>query len=154
MVRHRRRRERRHNGNFLAEALETRFLLTAAPLATRTQLLTDIDTVGSGIPSSPLPVTSLTNVNGTLYFAANDLDHGIELWKSDGTPGGTVMVKDINPGTAGSGIIDITAVGNKAYFFANDGTHGDQVWVSDGTPGGTVQLTNISFASSKGEADV
>src|SRR5687767_9483847 len=38
------------------------------------------------------------NVNGTIYFEANDGVHGIELWKSDGTSVGTVMVKDINPG--------------------------------------------------------
>ena len=37
---------------------------------------------------------NLTNVNGTLYFAADDGTHGSELWKSDGTAAGTVMVKD------------------------------------------------------------
>src|SRR5262245_5965790 len=39
----------------------------------------------------------LTDVNGELYFAANDGVHGVELWKSDGTPGNTLMVADINP---------------------------------------------------------
>ncbi|MCB0845086.1 MAG: hypothetical protein KDE26_17680, partial [Bacteroidetes bacterium] len=38
----------------------------------------------------------LTNVNGTLFFQANDGGNGEELWKSDGTYDGTVMVKDIN----------------------------------------------------------
>ncbi|NIP52547.1 MAG: hypothetical protein GWN61_15505, partial [candidate division Zixibacteria bacterium] len=42
--------------------------------------------------------SSLINVNGTLFFAASDGIHGYELWKSDGTAAGTVMVKDINPG--------------------------------------------------------
>src|SRR5262249_25534352 len=37
----------------------------------------------------------LTAVNGTLFFTANDGVHGQELWKSDGTAAGTVMVKDV-----------------------------------------------------------
>ena len=46
----------------------------------------------------------LTNVNGTLFFVAADWTYGPqtmyghELWKSDGTEAGTVMVADINPG--------------------------------------------------------
>ncbi len=40
---------------------------------------------------------SLTEVNGTLFFTADDGMNGSELWKSDGTEAGTVMVKDINP---------------------------------------------------------
>ena len=34
-----------------------------------------------------------------LFFAAEDNEHGKELWKSDGTEAGTVMVKDIYPKT-------------------------------------------------------
>ena len=37
---------------------------------------------------------SLTDVEGTLFFGATDRTHGDELWKSDGTEAGTVMVKD------------------------------------------------------------
>ena len=48
--------------------------------------------------SSP---SNLTDVNGTLFFAADDGTHGDELWKSDGTAAGTVLVKDINPGSYG-----------------------------------------------------
>ena len=38
----------------------------------------------------------LIEVDGTLFFSAGDPDHGIELWKSDGTTAGTVLVRDIS----------------------------------------------------------
>ena len=42
------------------------------------------------------PYTIATN--NTLFFVTNDTTHGTELWKSDGTEEGTVMVKDIYTG--------------------------------------------------------
>src|SRR5690242_1431648 len=39
--------------------------------------------------------SGLTDVAGTLFFAAEDRRHGSELWRSDGTRRGTRMVKDI-----------------------------------------------------------
>jgi ELWxxDGT repeat protein len=39
--------------------------------------------------------SGLTDVAGTLFFAADDGTHGQELWKSDGTKSGTVQVRDI-----------------------------------------------------------
>ena len=59
---------------------------------------------------------SLTAVGGTLFFTADDGSHGYELWKSDGTAAGTVLVKDINPGTSGSDPDDLTAVGGTLFF--------------------------------------
>ncbi len=44
----------------------------------------------------------LTNLNGPIFFQANDGVHGWELWKSDGTEAGTQMVKDINTGAGNS----------------------------------------------------
>jgi len=79
----------------------------------------------------------LTDVGGTLYFNTDDGTHGQELWKSDGTRAGTVMVKDIRPGTEdsfGEGAFDwFTNVGGTLFFVANDGTHGSELWRSDGT---------------------
>ena len=54
---------------------------------------------GSGAEQSP---HHLTAVGNTLYFSAYDGTNGSELWKSDGTASGTVMVKDINNGSGGS----------------------------------------------------
>ena len=87
--------------------------------------------------------TNLTNVNGTLFFTANDGTTGDELWKSDGTAAGTVLVKDINPGTGGSSPVYLTNVNGTLFFAANDGTHGIELWKSDGTAAGTVLVKDI-----------
>jgi ELWxxDGT repeat protein len=62
----------------------------------------------------------LANVNGTLFFAASDDTHGTELWKSDGTPKGTVLVKDIVVGTSSSQARGLVEVNGALYFLAND----------------------------------
>ncbi len=87
----------------------------------------------------------LTNVNGTLFFAANDGTSGLELWKSDGTATGTVLVKDINPGPGSSIGFEAGAadVNGTLFFDANDGTNGAELWKSDGTAAGTVMVKDI-----------
>src|SRR5690606_24856434 len=40
----------------------------------------------------------LTNVNGQLFFVANDGNYGFEPWLSDGTTSGTRLAEDITPG--------------------------------------------------------
>lgn len=86
----------------------------------------------------------LTNVNGTLFFTTGiDYSDGVELWKSDGTMTGTMMVKDIYQGPNGSEPLQLTSLNGKLYFSANDGT-GIHVWVSDGTEAGTQPLINNS----------
>ncbi|GBF00439.1 hyalin, partial [Microcystis aeruginosa NIES-298] len=51
-------------------------------------------------------------MGNTLFFTANDGVNGYELWKSDGTAAGTVLVKDINPGGSWSFPENLTAVGS------------------------------------------
>ena len=71
------------------------------PITGSASMLKDISTA-AGASSNP---ANFTNVNGTLFFTATDgasPNHGIELWRSDGTPNGTVMVKDISTAAGAS----------------------------------------------------
>lgn len=77
------------------------------------------------------------------YFQATDQEHGEELWVSDGTPAGTRMVKDINPGLATSNIQYITRFNDRVVFSADDGEYGHELWISDGTEEGTYMVKDI-----------
>jgi ELWxxDGT repeat protein len=83
-------------------------------------------------------------VNSTVFFTAIDGpatagggDHGVELWKSDGTETGTVLVKDIWSGPTTSNPFGLTAMSGALFFSADDGVHGVELWKSDGTDTGT-----------------
>ncbi|MCC7334833.1 MAG: DUF11 domain-containing protein [Pirellulaceae bacterium] len=89
------------------------------------------------------------DVSGTLFFVADELTHGQELWKSDGTEAGTVLVKDIYPGRESSSIQALTASNGRLYFLANDGVHGNELWTSDGTEAGTVLVKDIHPSGSQ-----
>ena len=92
--------------------------------------------------------------NGEYYFTATTTNLGKELWKTDGTPEGTVLVMDINPGSESSSpdaFMVAGADGNeKLYFAADDGTHGKELWVTDGT---TTELVLDLFQSANGQAE-
>jgi ELWxxDGT repeat protein len=61
--------------------------------------------------------TSFFSSGAILYFNANDGTHGTELWKTDGSNIGTVMIKDINPGVDSSNCSDFTTLGSNIIFY-------------------------------------
>jgi len=77
---------------------------------------------------------------------ADDGTSGEELWISDGTPEGTLLLKDIEAGTESSypGLMSGFATMNgKVYFGAFDSVHGYELWESDGTTAGTQLVADV-----------
>ncbi len=112
-----------------------------------TVLVKDVNPVPFVTSAGP---KNLVNVDGTLYFAANSDDtDGAELWKSDGTTAGTVMVKDIKSELL-TPVYNFTAVGNRLFFTFNDGVNGKELWTSDGTNAGTVMVKDINPGAGSG----
>ena len=63
------------------------------------------DILPGGLDSYP---RVLADVDGTLFFAAYDGPVGTELWKSDGTEAGTVVVVLVTMG--GAMVVDVVVV--------------------------------------------
>ncbi|RYY47590.1 MAG: T9SS type A sorting domain-containing protein [Chitinophagaceae bacterium] len=110
-----------------------------------TFLLKDIYPGSTGSDNPGFGSFYLTDVNGVVFFTARDnTANGFELWKTDGTPGGTVMVRNIHTtANSSSNPIGFTALGSTVYFTADNGTNGVELWKSDGTTAGTVIVRDI-----------
>ena len=114
------------------ELLEDRRLLALDP-----QLVADVNPTFDGPGSEP---DELVDVNGVVYFRASTLSTGNELWKSDGTADGTVLVRDIRVGSGDSFPNQLTNVNGTLFFTANH-AKAAQLWKSDGTEAGTEVVT-------------
>jgi ELWxxDGT repeat protein len=108
-----------------------------------TGLLVDLDpsppgSAGSG-PGSFVEVSG-----GSVLFQADEGFNGRELWKTDGTTAGTVLVKDITPGSASTTFGPMAAFRNGVVFTMAFPATDREPWISDGTAAGTMQLKDIS----------
>ena len=102
----------------------------------------------SDYPANGLENAIITHMNldNMILFTASDNLHGNELWVTDGSEDGTMLLSDINPGPSHSNVKFYLEFENKIYFTADDGTHGQELWVTDGTELGThmVKETNLN----------
>ena len=135
-----------------------------------TQLLKDINP-GSYSDSAHSFPRNFTELNGKLYFTADDGETGKELWVTDGTTKGTQLLKDVYPGSTYyprsyrhydgvpenySGFYNVNdsdprnfiKFDGKLYFTAKsskDGKEiGNELWVTDGTTEGTQLFKDIN----------
>lgn len=115
-----------------------------------TTLIADIVS-GSG-SSNPAEITPImiSNVQNVM-FTATTASQGTELWRSNGSPFGTVIVKDILPGSVSSNPHNLQAgisvPVNVVYFAATTTAEGTELWKSDGTLGGTQLILDIVAGS-------
>lgn len=133
---HRQLMKYRNRRNLGLEYLESRQLLTVVP-----ELIADIRT---GQQDAKVGY-DMRAFNGALYFSADDGIRGSELWKTDGTAAGTVLLKDINVGSDR----DSSSPGwfteyAGALVFSAVGADGDELWKTDGTADGTVMIRDIN----------
>jgi ELWxxDGT repeat protein len=95
---------------------------------------------------APGPASSLSwnakiiECAGQVYFSGYD-GATTNLWKTDGTPAGTVLVKGPLPQADDSG--PMVALGTKVVFSGYDPSSGWELWITDGTSAGTTLITDL-----------
>ncbi len=89
-------------------------------------MVKDINVQNGSPGSGPQDMARLGNV---VLFTAKDT-HGWELWKTDGTLTGTMLLKDIWPGPDSSYPVGLRVVGNKVLFAASTFDQGQEFVLS------------------------
>ncbi len=112
---------RRRQRSLAFQHLEPKRLLSVTPPA-------DIyDQPGSSWPADVFVA------GDTAYFTAYDDEFGRELWRTDGSEGGTVRLGDFTPGAESSNVTSLTSVGDRVYFVSQAssqwGASGTTLWV-------------------------
>jgi ELWxxDGT repeat protein len=107
------------------------------------------DQVSGSVGSFP---AELTEHRGALYFFAFTSPFTTPqkrgLWRSDGTPEGTVLLAEfpvhVSGGTGCDGEpASLTSTGALLFFVVDDGVHGRELWKSDGTAAGTALVKDV-----------
>src|SRR5262245_21262695 len=118
---------------YLAAALLAALLPGAARALPRPFLVRDINTqpvIFSGNPRQ------FAVAGGAVWFVA-DAPEGMGLWKTNGMPAGTVLVRSMLI------VGNLVGVGERLFFVGWDPDSGPELWTSDGTAFGTVLVRDI-----------
>lgn len=132
-----------------------------SPSSSTLYSLWSLDQTGTATEVKDLP--DHTNFNSDMLWAAGARlfftwatdTYADELWTSNGTTAGTVLVEQLHPGHSGSFISGVnTAIGNTTYFLAQSRDDYSVVGLfkSDGTPAGTLPVYTDSGDGDLGEA--
>jgi trimeric autotransporter adhesin len=113
---------------------------------TNTRQLKDINkTTTTGSYAGAYYGAVAPTTNGIL-FLANQKNYGSELYQSDGTAGGTNMVRDIYPGESGSFPRNLVQKNGYTYFSAQGPADSNvirnNIYRTDGTAAGTIKIAS------------
>lgn len=119
--------------------------------AAGTLSVADVEEDGPGIAPNVCGFWGIeaVTVGSVVFFEGDDPAHGKELWKTDGTPGGTQLVKEVRLGPSDGFLQTLRRVDSQVYFAALSAPQvvaGNDPWRSDGTNAGTVMLADLSGA--------
>lgn len=103
-------------------------------------LVKDINTSGPRQPGREAALHGIAKVNDKLFFGVAGARR-TELWKSDGTAGGTTLVRDLP--AVWQAVPELAAVGGTLFFVAASENTGMELWKSDGTTEGTVLVKDV-----------
>ncbi len=129
------RTQRRSRYRGLFETLENRQLL-----AVDFGLLADMNSQPSNFSSQPY---KFAGVGDYALFVAYSDTHGDELWRTDGTQGGTFLVAETEPGPESGQATFLGRVGSTAYFSSFSQEYGIELYLTDGTVGGSRLVKDI-----------
>ncbi len=120
-------------------AVSTASFGAPAPVA---RLVRDINTTPGPAGAAP---SQFVNLDGRIFFVARG-----SLWRTDGTPEGTVLVKELpsllSP-SSGRRPRDLVNVDGTLFFSVFNAGTGRALWKSDGTTAGTVLVTDTHPSS-------
>jgi ELWxxDGT repeat protein len=101
---------------------------------------------------------SLITWKNKVYCAASQPSYGTEIWISDGTAGGTYMLKDLTPGSGSSSYYYPSfefypSLSNKYLYFTGISSSA-KLWKTDGTEQGTTLVKDFVTGNLGGLANV
>ncbi len=115
-------------------------LLSNTVLAQSPILIEDANNLPLGMDKGSLSVA----INGVHYLSLDDGTLGAELWRTDGTAGGTFLVADINPGSKSSSPTILGNIGNDVFFIARDGINARALYKTNGNSGNLTFIAGIA----------
>ncbi|MEP6846935.1 MAG: ELWxxDGT repeat protein, partial [Panacibacter sp.] len=96
-------------------------------------IVKDINTVSTSSSNAGLYSNTLAPVGNNVIFSAFEKVHGIEVYKSNGTENGTILLNDIIPGEAPSNPGNYLVKNNFAYFIAASSDTSNSIFKTSGT---------------------